>query len=335
MQGATFYGNTLQAPRWAADFLDREHLEPWSALVDPTQFTDSAGVPVTVTASAIATATSITVTALTPSLFPATTIIASGNVLIKSGSVLSFGSGKFAQLTADAKVGDTTLTVAALPTALAGNETTVFSIYGSETIASGTVIGRTFAMRNSSALWRPALVTDDEIFLVAFDIPNAKLANNATLYRHNSRVRENYLPNFTSVLNAAANEVQTLGFTNSPAGTFVLRIKDSAGVMQETPAITYSGTAATLVSNIQAGINTVIPQVASTNQIVVSGSAVTAIALTFSGTGAGYAGVAQKIVDVDTDALTAGAVSVASTTPGGTAMLTKIRSLYQCILGVD
>jgi hypothetical protein len=76
--------------------------------------------PVVVTASAaLAAATSIGVTALTGP--------------IPSGTVLDFGTNKFARLTANAAGGDTSITVAAIPTALAGAETATFK--GGEIIA--------------------------------------------------------------------------------------------------------------------------------------------------------------------------------------------------------
>jgi hypothetical protein len=200
MTGSQFFGNTLEAPRWAGDFLDRVHLEPYPAKIDYTTFTDSVGIPVQVTAAATQGATSITVSALQPSLYPATSIIASGNVLLPNGTVLSFGSGKFAQLTADASVGATTLTVAALPTALTGSESTVFSKYGTETIPSGSIVSRTIAQRDAASPWHAAIATDADIRLVAFDLPNAKVDAVAALYKPGSRVKENYLPGYSTVL---------------------------------------------------------------------------------------------------------------------------------------
>lgn len=68
-----------------------------------------ADVTVTVGASALAAATSVTVSAL------------SGP--IPSGAVIDLGTNKFLRLTANAAAGATSLTVAAIPTALAGGET--------------------------------------------------------------------------------------------------------------------------------------------------------------------------------------------------------------------
>jgi hypothetical protein len=330
MKGSQYFGNTLQAPRWAADFLNREHLEPWSAQRDPTPFTDSAGVPITVGASAIQGATSVTVSALTPSLFPATSIIATGNVLIPSGAVIDFGGAKFARLTADAKVGDTSLTVAALPTALAGTETAVYSPFGTETIPSGTIIGRTFAERTTGgALWGPAVITDDEIFIVAFDLPNAKLNNVASLYRHNSRVKENYLPNYTT-LSTGANEVQTVAVdTILSGGKIGFTAVDKNGVPQ-TVVVAYNTSWTQTVADIQTALNALL----GTSAVAAAVTNTHDMTLTFSGTN--YAGVAQQPVGVDISAATGPTkVTVTRSTAGGTALLTKIRSLYQCILGVD
>lgn len=114
-----------------------------------------------------------------------------------------------------------------------------------------------------------------------------------------------------TVTAANVNEVQTLNWTNSPSGTFRIRITDYNGVRQMTQPITYSATPATLVSNI----NTALDAVLASGAVVASGSAVTAIALTFSGTN--YAATPQTdLVSIDTDALTAGDVDITRTTTG-------------------
>ncbi len=108
---------------------------------------------------------------------------------------------------------------------------------------------------------------------------------------------------------ANANEVQTLDFANSPSGTFTLTIIDKNGVAQETAPITYSGTIATLLANIQAATDLVL----ATNAIVWTGTVVTAVAGTFSGTG--YAGLPQALI-VASALSTAGTISVTRTTAG-------------------
>lgn len=329
MKGSTFFGNTLQAPRWAADFLGREHLEPWAGKIDASQFTDQAGVPVTVTASASATATSVTVAALAPSLNPATSIIATGNVLIPSGAVLYFGTNKFATLTADAKVGDTSLTVAALPTALVGTETTTYSRYGSETIPSGTFVGRTYAERDAGTSFGPAAVTDDETFLTAFDVVDAKIDNDIVLYRHTSRVKENYLPGYTA-LSTAGNEVQTVAVdTILSGGKIGFTAVDSTGVPR-TVLVAYNTSWTQTVADIQTALNALL----GTSAVAAAVVATKNMTLTFSGTN--YAGVAQPAVGVDISAATGPTqVTVTRSTPGGTALLTLLRNKYRCIKGTD
>jgi len=107
-----------------------------------------------------------------------------------------------------------------------------------------------------------------------------------------------------------ANAVHTLGFTGTPAGNFRLRFVDLLGVVRTTGPIVYSATPATLVTNINAAVDTAL----GAGLVVASGSAVTAIAITYSG--AGYALLPQTLVVTDYDALTAGLVSVTNTTAG-------------------
>jgi hypothetical protein len=193
----TFIGNLRQSPVWLKDFANREHLQLFPAKLDPAQFTDQAGVTVTTTAIAAQSATSVAVTALTPSSTLAnTTLIAAGNVLIPSGTVLYFGGAKVATLTADAKIGDTALTVAALPTALASGDVATYSVFNGEFIPSGTFVGRTYAESQAFTAFGPAATSDDELFLTAFDTVNARYNGDIELVRHNSVVAENLLPGY-------------------------------------------------------------------------------------------------------------------------------------------
>lgn len=106
---------------------------------------------------------------------------------------------------------------------------------------------------------------------------------------------------------AGQNAVQTLAFTDggSGAGTFTLTVE---GVT--TPAVTYSGTAATLVANLNAALTAVL----GASQVVASGSAVTGLPLTYSGPG--YARRPAPLVTVNPSGLTGVTVAAANTTPG-------------------
>lgn len=330
MIGNTYYGNMISNPRWAADFGSREHLEPWAGKLDAAQFTDQGGVKVTLSGSAIATATSISVTALAFPISSALTIISTGNVLIPSGSLLYFGgTGKFALTTADAKIGDTSIAVQALPTALASGDVATYSAFNGESLPSGTLCGRTYAERDAGTSFGPAAVTDDEIFLLAFDKPNLKVDNDAVFYRHNGRVKENYLPNYTT-LSTAGNEVQTVAVdTIMSGGKIGLSAVDKNGVTQDV-LVAYNTTWTQTVADIQTALNALL----GTSAVAAAVTATHDMTLTFSGTS--YAGIAQAPVGVDISAATGPTkVTVTRTTAGGTGLLSKIRTLYQCIKGTD
>lgn len=174
--------NQITPPAWAGDFFDRDHMIPGGAKLDPAQFNDQdASVVVVGAAGAIATATSVPVAALTDA--------------IPSGTVLSFGTNKFARLTAAAAVGATSLTVAAIPVALVSGDTATYAGVGATvTVVSGTVVGRTIAERNAGTAYGPAAAADDEIYIVCFDRYDVTVNNDVELYRPNAIVKENFLP---------------------------------------------------------------------------------------------------------------------------------------------
>lgn len=102
----------------------------WDAIPDSSRETAQTTFTVTMDASALAAATSLTVVAL-PAFLP-------------SGTVLDFGTNKYARTTANAEAGATSLAVAAIPTALAGTETAtvVSTAYsGPKLLSAGTVVG--------------------------------------------------------------------------------------------------------------------------------------------------------------------------------------------------
>lgn len=191
-------GNLRTAPVWAKDYGGREHVVPFGIKLDPAQFTNAAGAPVTLTAGAAQGATSITISPLNyASTVQAVTVLdAQGNTIVPAGTVLDFGDAKFARTTADALYGATTIAVAALVTALVTGDTATFSKYGGIFVPSGTLVGRTFAQQASNTPFGPADTTtpDDEIYLVYFDVPNLLNNNDAEAYRPASAVALNYLP---------------------------------------------------------------------------------------------------------------------------------------------
>ena len=193
----TYAGPAPFAPAaWVGDYLDREHLIPGGARLDPTQFADAEVVAATVGAAGAALgATSVPVAALTGP--------------IPSGTILDFGSAKFARTTALAAVGATTIAVAALPTALVSGDKATYSPRGArKNIPPGTLVGRTLAERDAETPFGLAADADDEVYLIAFDVTDA--ANNADceLYRPGSLVKENFLGTFAALSPALKTKVR-------------------------------------------------------------------------------------------------------------------------------
>jgi hypothetical protein len=179
-------GPTLAAPVWAGDYLDREHLLPGGAKLVASQFNATDAVVVVVgAAGAAANATSVPVDALSGA--------------IPSGTTLYFGSKKYATLTAAAAAGDTSLTVAAIPTALVDDDTATYAGVATKAVPSGTVVGRTYTERDAGTGFGPAADADDEIYIVAFDVTDLSKIDDVELYRWGSIVKENYLPVFSAL----------------------------------------------------------------------------------------------------------------------------------------
>lgn len=181
-------GPTLGSPRWAGDFLGGDSLVPGPNKLDAAQFGATDAVTVTLTANAAAGATSLTVTALTG--------------IIPAGTQLDFGGAKLAITSADAAAGATTVAVRATPTAMVSTDDAVYPGTETKYVRSGTVLGRTIAERDAATGYGPAIDTDDEIFLLAFDVDDADENADCELYRHNKQVFENYLPVLPAAMDA-------------------------------------------------------------------------------------------------------------------------------------
>jgi hypothetical protein len=195
MARITVDDNQLTPPAWAGDFLNREHLIPGGAKLDAAAFNAPDAVVVVVgAAGALAAATAVPVDAL-PGPIP-------------SGTVLNFGTNKFARLTAAAAAGATSLTVAALPTALVDNDTATYAGIQTKNIPSGTFIGRTFAERETGDAFGPADAADEEFFLTAFDVTDADNNADVELYRPGSIVKENFLPGWATMSSALKTDLR-------------------------------------------------------------------------------------------------------------------------------
>jgi hypothetical protein len=194
------FDNTIRSapPVWMGDFPGRESILPVPVKLNADAFIAEDGVVVVVgAAGAAANATAVPVDALTKK--------------IPSGTVLDFGAKKFARLTAEALAGATSLTVSALATALVDDDTATYKGLGLKHVPSGTLIGRTFAERDAGDAWGPAVVaSDDEIFLTARDVADATKNNDTELYRHNRTVKENFLPNWSTLPTGDKTKIRAL-----------------------------------------------------------------------------------------------------------------------------
>lgn len=188
--------NQLSSPVWAGDWLSREHVLPGGARLDPTQFNATDAVVVTTTAQAAAAATSITVAALSGA--------------IPAGTTLYFGeTGELARLSANAAAGATSLAVDAIPAQIeSGDVATYAGTTGVKAVPSGTAVGRTYTERDAGTGFGPAVNTDDEIYLLAFDVTDAALNPDCDLYRHGSVVKENFLPGWAGLASALKTAIR-------------------------------------------------------------------------------------------------------------------------------
>jgi hypothetical protein len=178
--------NQLTSPAWAGDFLNREHLVPGGARLETALFfAPDSVVAVVGVAGAAQGATSVPVAALSGA--------------IPSGTVLDFGGAKFARLTAGAAAGATSLTVTALPTALVSTDTARYAGVTQKTVLSGTLLGRTVAEREAGTGFGPWATSDDEVYLLAFDVTDFSVNADCELYRNFGVVKENFLPGWTTL----------------------------------------------------------------------------------------------------------------------------------------
>ena len=120
---------------------------------------------------------------------------------IPSGTILSFGAGKFARLTANGVIGATTLTVEALPVALAAGNTASYSNGTWKVIESGILVGRTFAERDAGIGYSPWTASDEQAHLLFFDVHDVTTDNECELYmaRAGNVVYVNLLPNWVNL----------------------------------------------------------------------------------------------------------------------------------------
>lgn len=249
---------------WLADGLNSETVARFPIKIDPAQFSNKIGLPVTMGAAAAYGATSLTVTALGEAL-PAGTILDFGKLdavtvtindasisagdtfitvlplsgFIPSGTRLNFSGGanaqvvevngdhakgvttltvlpvdgtvansatatfaggkKIAVLSAAAAVGATTLTVHAIGLRISSGDKAYAFQFNKKNIPGGILVGRTYTERDAGTAFGPAAVTDDEIYILADTIEDADNNPEGAVIRPGVGIKENYLPEYSSM----------------------------------------------------------------------------------------------------------------------------------------
>lgn len=187
-------------PEWAGTPQHQPKvLLPGGGHINAAEFDSADAVVVTVAAAgAAAGATTVPITALKS---PQDLVVPEVGALIPQGALLDFtGAGKFAKVTAPASIGTTSLTVEALPQALVAGDVARYNAGGYKLVTNGQLVGRTWAERDAGMGYGPAdVATDNEIYLLYFDIHNALVDNEAELYMHNNVVYENLLPGWATL----------------------------------------------------------------------------------------------------------------------------------------
>ncbi|NMG11135.1 hypothetical protein [Brasilonema sp. UFV-L1] len=116
---------------------------------------------------------------------------------IPSGMTLTFGATSV--ITSRWASSDaTTLEIFPSPGVIAADTSYNYPGYGARPLYSGWAVGRTFAERDAGTPFTLAADTDDEIYLIAFDVPDALRNQEIVLVRHQTRVKENRLPKFST-----------------------------------------------------------------------------------------------------------------------------------------
>lgn len=186
MASMTFnnYGNA-SSNAFLGDFGSREHVLQGGAMLDNTAvYSGEDAYTIKINdAAAHAGDTSVGVDAL-PVALPNDTELTFGGVVVK--------------LNGAAILGATSITVDALAGEVADDATATYDATpNSFIVASGTLVGRTVAERNSGADFGPAADGDDEIYITLGDVDMDKSVE-VDLVRHGTLIKTNFLPAYAA-----------------------------------------------------------------------------------------------------------------------------------------
>ena len=188
-------GPWSSAPECFGDPVNADTSVSGGARVDSAQFPRADRVAVTVDGAVLAGVKQITVDALLGPI-PAGKLIYIAGVAVRTR--LAAGTGA------------TTIYTQPLEAPLADNAAGEYMGSGRIELLKGTVLGRSIAERNAGTGFGPAVVGDDEIYLLARYIPDAADIDDVSLYRHVFQVYENFLPGIATMDQALLTKLRGL-----------------------------------------------------------------------------------------------------------------------------
>lgn len=182
--GANYYSNRIVRGPFLADPAAADNYLQGPIQLDAAQFYGLDSVLVNVTTQANAAATSLVVTAL------------SGP--IPAGTLLDFGTNKFARVNTAAAKGAVSLTVDAIPTQINVSDKARYAGIAPKVALAGTLVGRTQSEADAGTAFGPAVSTDDYIYLTGSNV-DFKETDGTLAVRHHRAIKENFLPNWATL----------------------------------------------------------------------------------------------------------------------------------------
>lgn len=171
---------------WIGEALNYNTLMPHGSMINPQ------GIPA-VDKATLTVKTAVVVNAETIEL----TVPINNSVGIPSGMTLVFGAVEVVTrrwASSDA----TRLEVLPVSAPIAANAVANYPGYGARPLQSGIIVGRTIAERDAGVFFTLGDAADDELYILAFDVPDVLRKQEIDLVRPGTRIKENRLPGFAS-----------------------------------------------------------------------------------------------------------------------------------------
>lgn len=198
----TFKKYQRVTPNWlGAKITDPKVVIPGGILLNAAEFYREDRVTVTLAAGAVTSGANKTLTAATA---------LTGN--IPAGTILDFGAGEFATLTAGATKGSTSIAGVTLASDLEGGESATYAGVGKIRAEGGTFVGRTLAERDAGTGYGIADPASDEQFALLLHDVDLSEEDVAAAVQPNAGnvIYENLLPGWAALSTNAKTKVRSL-----------------------------------------------------------------------------------------------------------------------------